>query len=153
MSDIKALPTVDMQRLRLAISSDPQDYSPSRDDYLFKRIPVYGEVDASFKDGELYLRVEKVIHETSHSTVFLSKINDFSVVVKCCDEGKFFDDFRKEANVYQRYLRDLQGFVVPRFFGYYEELDEEYGPFSCLILEYCGTTVHDIFERLEPSEK
>ena len=101
----------------------------------------------------IFAYIEKVIHETSHSTVFLSKINGFSVVVKCCDEGKFFNDFRKESNVYQKYLRNLQGFVVPRFFGYYEALDEEYGPYSCLILEYCGTTVHDLFERLDPSEK
>ena len=112
MSDIIALPTVDTQRLRLAISSDPQDYLPSRDDYLFKRIPVYGEVDLSFKDDELYLRVEKIIHETSHSTVFLSNINGFSVVVKCCEEGKFFNDFRKEANVYQRRPPDSAVLVI-----------------------------------------
>ena len=62
MTDIIALHTVGTQRLRLTISSDPQDYSPSRDDFLFKRVSVYGEADVSFKDGELYLRVHRESH-------------------------------------------------------------------------------------------
>lgn len=70
-----------------------------------------------------------------------------------CYNTDFYKDFRKEARVYKKRLQELQGTVVPVCFGYYLAVDDLYGPYSVLLLEYCGESLTVLFEDLRVEHK
>lgn len=55
--------------------------------------------------------------------------------------------------MYKKRLQELQGSVVSVCFGYYLAVDDLYGPYSVLLLEYCGENLPVLFEDLKVEHK
>ena len=77
-----------------------------------------------------------LLHE-GNSTVYKGVIEGVEVVCKLVRED-YMPRIEHEANVYATKLKDLQGDVVPRFFGLFKGSDA-LGSLACLLLEYRGT--------------
>ncbi|KAA1475486.1 hypothetical protein DENSPDRAFT_826047 [Dentipellis sp. KUC8613] len=81
---------------------------------------------------------------TSGSDLPVNSVNAVCKLVQIDDELEA--QMENEANVYNTHLRDLQGDVVPKFYGFYKGSCEWSGwmvDFSCIILEYCGMPLQD----------
>ncbi len=55
---------------------------------------------------------------------------------------------KEEENVYATYLKNVQGNLVPRFYGSFKGEVEDEIHLSCIILEDCGTAVSTGFDQL-----
>ena len=88
---------------------------------------------------------ESIIHEgNSEVQVGVVNLTDGQHVLAVCKIARNdLSNLRHEAALYDdsRYLRTLQGFKVPLFFGYFEcEVGQGpvTTPMGCMILEHCG---------------
>lgn len=71
-----------------------------------------------------------------------------AVALKFALRDDFIDDLKKEAVVYNNLLVQLQGTVVPKYYGFYTGLDEDGQPVACLMLEHYGECLQRQFEDL-----
>lgn len=145
--------TAQASTLRVTIPDKIGEDSPKQDVFAFDRINIETDDVVPGTGKEVHVIVKRVIHDTDHSTVYLGLLNGVYVVLKCCYNTDFYKDFRKEARVYKKRLQELQGSVVPVCFGYYLAVDDLYGPYSVLLLEYCGESLPDLFEDLKTEQK
>ncbi|KAA1475487.1 hypothetical protein DENSPDRAFT_883600 [Dentipellis sp. KUC8613] len=84
---------------------------------------------------------------TSGSDFPVDSVNAVCKLVQL--DGELEAQMENEANVYNTHLRDLQGDVVPKFYGFYKGSCEWSGwmvDFSCIVLEYCGTPVEEFLD-------
>lgn len=84
---------------------------------------------------------ETIVFRGSLSTISVDK-DPTDVVVKLvrADEEKL-PELASEANMYTTLLKDLQGKIVPRFYGYFTLPATDSQPeMACIILEYCGSS-------------
>lgn len=139
--------------LRVTIPRKVGEDTSKKDDFVFNRIDVETDDVVPSTGKEAHVVVKRVIHDTDHSTVYLGLLNGGYVVLKCCYNIDFYKDFRMEARVYKKRLQELQGTVVPVCFGYYLAVDDLYGPYSVLLLEYCGESLPVLFEDLKVEHK
>lgn len=139
--------------LLVTIPDEKNNLKDPPDDFVFNRVNIEPDATSSSADKQVHVTVKKTIHESDHSTVYLGDIEGQRVVLKCCYNMEYYNDFYVEARVYKKRLEELQGRVVPVFFGYYLAVDEEYGPYSLLLLEYCGRSLKTIFQDLEAVER
>ncbi|KAH9940246.1 hypothetical protein B0H21DRAFT_582246 [Amylocystis lapponica] len=80
------------------------------------------------------------IHSGS-ANIYLAIVNDDNrVVCKVSFESRKVDRVRHEAGIYETF-KALQGDLIPRCYGYYEQKDERRGLRGCLVLEYCGSPI------------
>lgn len=126
----------------------PDEHGGDGDDFVFNRVLIDTEPTYLKADKQIHVTVKHTIHESDHSTVYLGVIKGKHVVLKCCYNTRYSRDFLIEARVYKKRLEELQGRVVPVCFGYYLGTDEECGPYSLLLLEYCGQSLTTLFEDL-----
>lgn len=131
----------------------PDKKANENDEFFFNRVHIDAEPAPSAAEKQVHVIVKGVLRESDHSTVYLGEITGIRVVIKCCYNMRYTRDFHIEARVYKKRLEELQGRVVPVFFGYYLAIDEECGPYSFLLLEYCGRRLTTEFEDLEIEER
>lgn len=131
--------------------SHPDSFDKDSGAFVFTR--AYPNTPASTAENEVQILVKSVIHESNHSTVYLGLLKSVQVVVKCCYDVEFYKEFKQEAKIYEKRLGGLQGDIVPAFFGYYRSLDDEYGPYSLLLLEYCGERISRSFHDLDRGKR
>lgn len=131
----------------------PDEKGGEDDDFVFNRLKIDADPASSTVDKQIHVTVKRVLHDTNHSTVYLGVIKGQLVVVKCCYNTRYSMDFLVEARVYKRRLEELQGRVVPVCFGYYMAVDEEYGPYSLLLMEYCGRSLTTLFEDMKAKDQ
>ncbi|KAH9940237.1 hypothetical protein B0H21DRAFT_697823 [Amylocystis lapponica] len=82
----------------------------------------------------------KRIH-SGHANIYLSTVNnDNCVVFKVSSESHKVDRLRHEADIYETF-KVLQGDLIPRCYGYYEQKDGLRRLHGCLVLEFCGSTI------------
>lgn len=121
--------------------------------FIFNRVRTLADalpVPASdSEEKEVQVFVKSIIRESDHSTVFLAHLRGVPVVLKCCYNVEYYKDFKQEAKIYEARLGDLQGSIVPTFFGYYRAVDKKYGPYSLLLLEHCGERITREFRALD----
>lgn len=91
----------------------------------------------------IQLKFVKVIQD-GPVDVWHAKMDGKSVVAKLVRiyvsdslNQQAIDNLKKESEFYKAELRELQGIVVPRFFGFYTGYDRVA---TCMILEHCGET-------------
>lgn len=131
----------------------PDLKAKENDEFFFRRVNIDVEPASSSSDKQVHVTVICVLHDSDHSTVYLGEIEGQKVALKCCYNMEYSRDFHIEARVYKKRLEELQGRVVPVFFGYYLAVDEEFGPYSLLLLEYCGRRLTTVFEELAVDER
>lgn len=118
------------------------------------RIERYTFLDEeSDDDNELHIIVDDDIYASHHATVYRGRVGEVSLVVKTCHEPKFSDDYSNEAEVYETMLSELQGEIIPKFYGYFKGRDHEKCRISCLVLEDCGDALETPFHLLDQTEK
>ncbi len=59
----------------------------------------------------------------------------------------------EEERIYATYLKNVQGNVVPRIYGYFKGMAEAKFPVACLILEDCGDAVTTRFDKLSLEDR
>ncbi len=67
------------------------------------------------------------------------------------DTGRFpvnCSMLEEEERIYATYLKNLQGSVVPRIYGYFKGTAKAKFPVACLIMEDCGDAVTVRFDKL-----
>lgn len=100
--------------------------------------------------------IESAIQKTGYRCVYRASIDGQDVVIKVSvpnrRDARSFDDLEAEGKVYGNALRDLQGTVIPRSYGFYRGSDASRRKVCCLVLEDCGDTVQFLHE-LEDADK
>lgn len=141
--------------LLLTIPNKFGEVSPEHDyKFVYNRVNIDIDPTSTTSSKQIRVTVKGVIHDTDYSTVYLGVVKGHLVILKCCYNTKYRRDFDVEAQVYKRHLEELQGRVVPVCFGYYQTVDEEEcGPSSLLLLEYCGQGLDTIFEDMKAKEQ
>lgn len=74
-----------------------------------------------------------------NSLASLEHISQKKVFIKWARGREDVDKFRTEANIYDTYLQDLQGTVVPEFYGFFNVRGAMHCQVGCLIMEYCAS--------------
>lgn len=77
-----------------------------------------------------------------------SSVLPFRIVCKLSNDDEGMDGLAQEGSIY-RALKSLQGKVVPRCYGYFEDLDVA----GCLVLEYAGEPLDCSFPELSDELK
>lgn len=96
----------------------------------------------------------KIIHDSRHSTTYRVSINNKKYVLKLSvpDSRSSCRDLEFEARAYQEMLVQLQGTVIPKFYGYYTGqvgLDS----IGCIVLQDCGDALNEDAFTLKFEEK
>ena len=106
-----------------------------------------------FPEGKMYsttscisseVTLKRLIAETDRTVVYEATFDRKDVVMKFGFDQERRDALKREAKLYRRKLRDLQGTVIPIFYGYYfgrmREKVYEYQErdMACIVLENCG---------------
>lgn len=98
------------------------------------------------------LKLVRRMEHREHVAIWLAETAGEEVVVKIImvydptlhyEEQNAIDKLRKESDWYNTALRELQGVIVPRFFGLYtgQHKSHQWATIAaCMILEYCGET-------------
>ena len=109
--------------------------------------------DLDFPEGKMYsttscissdVTLTRLIAETDRTVVYEATFDGKDVVMKFGFDQERRDALKREAKVYRGKLRDLQGTVIPIFYGYYfgrmREKVYEYQErdMACIVLENCG---------------
>ncbi|KAF8058189.1 hypothetical protein FPV67DRAFT_1676445 [Lyophyllum atratum] len=107
----------------------------------------------------LHATTSALLHRNDHrrSTIYAATLDhDRSrVVLKLGLDLQSVEDLTQEANHYVIALKDLQGTVVPRFYGFYEGRCANHSRrrVGCLVLEYCGEPLVGKFKDLPLDER
>lgn len=134
-----------MPRLNIALRVPPRDLL-TLSDCILECVTS----DSNNAVGSLYATAYQLIRHDSneHSTVYRASIGDRSVVLKCCLSDQHLSDLEREATAYQSALLELQGTVVPHFYGFYKGSLGNGRPMGCIVLEDCGDRLDQCFESL-----
>ena len=112
-----------------------------------------GDPALEFPEGIMYsgtsrissvVTLTRLIAETHRTAVYEAAFDGKDVVMKFGFDQERRDALKREAKLYRRKLRDLQGTVIPIFYGYYfgrmREKVYEYQErdMACIVLENCG---------------
>ena len=112
-----------------------------------------GNRNFKFPEGIMYsttscisseVTLKRLIAETHRTVVYEATFDRKDVVMKFGFDQERRDALKREAKLYRRKLRDLQGTVIPIFYGYYfgrmREKVYEYQErdMACIVLENCG---------------
>ncbi|KZT21049.1 hypothetical protein NEOLEDRAFT_1181978 [Neolentinus lepideus HHB14362 ss-1] len=89
--------------------------------------------------GNVHAEEEIYNVKINHSVVYraVEKTTGRSIILKFARARDAFADIRAEEQVYANQLISLQGVVIPRCFGFYED-PHSGGCIGCLALEDCG---------------
>ena len=128
----------------------------ARDTLAHQLTPVVVSEDPSVRE----FRSSCVIHDgnsvVQKGTLCRTGESDVTAICKFVLGGDL-TRIRREANLYMDpyHLKNLQGRYVPRFYGYYEGVANDFGrevTIGCMILEDCGRGV-TLAERSKDSIK
>ena len=112
-----------------------------------------GNRNFKFPEGIMYsgtscisseVTLKRLIAETDQTVVYEATFDGKDVVMKFGFDQERRDALKREAQIYRGKLRDLQGTVIPIFYGYYfgrmREKVYEYQErdMACIVLENCG---------------
>ncbi|KAH8111279.1 hypothetical protein DFH11DRAFT_626465 [Phellopilus nigrolimitatus] len=134
---------------------------PARLDlYVKGRAELYllGAPDlTSASQGALHATVTSKIRAGYHTAIYRAILatqgDETNVVLKFYLEENSIADLKREAAVYTGQLRDLQGVVIPRYYGLYVGGNEGECGFACIVLEDCGECLKDLFEKHSIEER
>lgn len=98
--------------LRVTFPDKSRDVS-ELDELYFNRAKA--ESAAASTDEELHVVIQKSMHESGHSTVYLGILDSVPVALKCCYNSEFYKDMKKEAQAYRKRLVALQRFKAYPF--------------------------------------
>ncbi|TDL13712.1 hypothetical protein BD410DRAFT_734956 [Rickenella mellea] len=103
-----------------------------------------------FTDGEdIYDRNRRLRFQVSRGKLHRGQ-ETLDVVVKFDFYNNHHADLVKEARLYEKQAKTLQGTALPVFYGIYHATISE-RPITCLVLEYCGsemeTSLHEVSEE------
>ncbi|KII85416.1 hypothetical protein PLICRDRAFT_126242 [Plicaturopsis crispa FD-325 SS-3] len=100
--------------------------------------------------------VSSTIQDNMHCKVYRASINGHDVVIKLSvphrKDPRSFADLEMEGKVYSDSLRDLQGTVIPRSYGFYRGSDASRRKICCLVMEDCGDPVQ-FLDKLDDADK
>ena len=109
--------------------------------------------DLDFPEGKMYsttscissdVTLTRLIAKSNRTAVYEATFDGKDVVMKFGFDQERRDALKREAQIYRGKLRDLQGTVIPIFYGYYfgrmREKVYEYQErdMACIVLENCG---------------
>ena len=109
--------------------------------------------DLDFPEGKMYsttscissdVTLTRLIAKSNRTAVYEATFDGKNVVMKFGFDQKRRDALKREAKVYRGKLRDLQGTVIPIFYGYYfgrmkkKVYDYPERDMACIVLENCG---------------
>ena len=112
-----------------------------------------GNRNFKFPEGKMYsttscisseVTLKRLIAKTDRTVVYKATFDGKNVVMKFGFDQKRRDALKREAKVYRGKLRDLQGTVIPIFYGYYfgrmkkKVYDYPERDMACIVLENCG---------------
>ena len=112
-----------------------------------------GNRNFKFPEGKMYsttscisseVTLKRLIAKTHRTVVYKATFDGKNVVMKFGFDQERRDALKREAKLYRGKLRDLQGTVIPIFYGYYfgrmREKVYEYQErdMACIVLENCG---------------
>ena len=112
-----------------------------------------GNRNFKFPEGIMYsttsrisseVTLTRLIAETDRTVVYEATFDGKDVVMKFGFDQERRDALKREAQIYRRELRDLQGTVIPIFYGYYfgrmkeKVYDYPERDMACIVLENCG---------------
>ena len=112
-----------------------------------------GNRNFKFPEGIMYsvtsrisseVTLKRLIAETDQTVVYEATFDGNDVVMKFGFDQERRDVLKREAKLYRRKLRDLQGTVIPIFYGYYfgrmkeKVYDYPERDMACIVLENCG---------------
>lgn len=80
-----------------------------------------------------------VLQDEPSASPGVKTITQKKVFIKWARGREDVDKLRTEANVYNTYLKDLQGKVVPEFYGFFNVRGAMHCQVGCLIMEYCAS--------------
>lgn len=126
----------------------PDEHGGDSADFVFDRVLIDTDPTYLKADKQIHVTVKQTIHESDRSIVYLGAIKGKLVVLKCCYCMGCSRDIEIEVRVYKKRLGELQGRIVSVCYGYYLGKEENRGPYSLLLLEYCGQSLSTLFEDL-----
>ncbi|KAJ3559748.1 hypothetical protein NM688_g151 [Phlebia brevispora] len=138
-----------MSELELELTVAPSDKRPDTlHTYLFTRVQEYPSKEPA-SNGSIRFTQTKVLH-SGNAKVYKGTLSgserggtrESSVICKLILDSTDAREklLEREATVYSKYLEELQGVCVPRFYGLYVgEISDE--PASCILLEDCGVAL------------
>ena len=112
-----------------------------------------GNRNFKFPEGKMYsttscisseVTLKRLIAKTDRTVVYKATFDGKNVVMKFGFDQERRDALKREAKLYRRKLRDLQGTVIPIFYGYYfgrmreKVYDYPERDMACIVLENCG---------------
>ena len=112
-----------------------------------------GNRNFKFPEGKMYsttshissvVTLKRLIAKTDRTVVYKATFDGKNVVMKFGFDQERRDALKREAQIYRRELRDLQGTVIPIFYGFYCGLMVESVQWletrrmNCIVLEHCG---------------
>ena len=112
-----------------------------------------GNRNFKFPEGIMYsttsrisseVTLKRLIAETDRTVVYEATFDRKDVVMKFGFDQERRDALKREAQIYRGKLRDLQGTVIPIFYGYYfgrmkkKVYDYPERDMACIVLENCG---------------
>lgn len=110
-------------------------------------------------DTRLIFDNAKELHEGNHTTVFRGELSaedgsmdPLDVVIKIDIDKSHTKSLIREARWYTTKLDDLQGHVIPIYYGLYQAKFEARNV-TCLVLQYCGEPINNWFKRLDKKFK
>ena len=95
-----------------------------------------------------------LLYTSEHSNVVRARIldSDQTVVLKFCTVRNHMFDFDDEVENYQTVFKDVQGTLVPRFYGYYKAGVRKKLT-GCIMMEDCGRSIRGQFTSLAKEER
>ncbi|KII85390.1 hypothetical protein PLICRDRAFT_700923 [Plicaturopsis crispa FD-325 SS-3] len=105
--------------------------------------------------------VRSTISSNNHSSVYRASIGSQIYVIKLSAHNKpwlrvndpSLPDLETEANNYRTKLYDLQGTIVPVFYGLFKGENRLNHKIGCMVLEDCGDSVDRNFYELDRSDR
>ena len=112
-----------------------------------------GNRNFQFPEGKMYsttshissvVTLKRLIAKTDRTVVYKATFDGKNVVMKFGFDQERRDALKREAKLYRGKLRDLQGTVIPIFYGYYfgrmreKVYDYPERDMACIVLENCG---------------
>ncbi|KAF8063226.1 hypothetical protein FPV67DRAFT_233631 [Lyophyllum atratum] len=120
--------------------------------------PIQMDLDQQLAGGasepDTYAFLQTMIHATDHSVVYRACLGDEleAVVLKFSVDDDSIADLRREAIAYTSNLKDLQGSVIPSFYGIYHGRCSHGRDVSCIVLQDCGDSIKTEFRELPIEE-
>lgn len=137
-------------------TDDEDDELPPGFAFVFDALPEY-RTD-NLNTTKLTFDKAKKLYTKNHTTVFRGELTvagymkPMDVVIKIDIFDPHSESLINEAKLYTTKLHDLQGIVVPLYYGIYHA---KFGSndVTCLVLQYCGRPVKNLFTKLDKDFK